>query len=89
MGLIKKLFGGRIEGQVKEEISKVTGLPTTKKGIISEGKRITATVVSLAIVAILGWKGYTVPEESSELVATSLLALVSATLTLWSKITKI
>ena len=88
MGLIKRLFGGRIEGKVKEEFAKATGIPTSKKGIISEGKRITATLVSLAIVALAGWRGYSVPEESSELIATSLLALVSAILTAWSKMTK-
>lgn len=88
MGLIKRLFGGRIEGQVKEAIGEATGLPTTRKGVISEGKRITATLVSLAIVALAGYKGYQVPEESATEIATALLAFVTAVLTAWSKLTK-
>lgn len=88
MGIIKKLFGGRIEGQIKEEISKATGIPTDKKGLISEGKRITATVLSLAIVAVAAYRGYNLPEEASVEIATALIAFASAVLTAWSKLTK-
>jgi len=81
MTLIKRLFGGRIEGKVKF-------IMEPKKGIISEGKRIAATVLSLGLVAALGWKGYTMPAESASEIAMALVAAATAILTAWSKITK-
>jgi len=83
MNIIKRLFGGRIEGKVKS-----MAIVPVKKGIISEGKRIGATVISRAIVAILGRKGYSIPAEHSTEIAVAVMDFVSAVLTSWSKVTK-
>ena len=88
MNIIKRLFGGRIEGQVKDAVSSATGIPTTKKGIISEGKRIASIMIAMTIVGVAAHRGYTVPEEAAQSFAVAFMALTDAAITLWSKVTK-
>lgn len=82
MRIVKALFGGRIEGKAK----KIMEAP--KKTVIGEGKRIGATVLSLVIVGVLGWRGYEMPEEAVTEIAMAVVAGMAALLTAWSKLTK-